>query len=119
MADEETPPTEDPIEALQREFSEVCKKGGTEVALAHLIAREQAQAARLDITLAYTDPRDFPPPGGTPREVLEIQADMRRALRSAEQRMAEVRFWLECAAGHRQHMVALLGRKAPPPRDDD
>lgn len=113
----ETPetPTEDPLTALQREFSQLCLSGGgTEAALGHLIAHAQRQTARLSVLLAYTDPQGAAPPPGTPREVLEMQMDMHLALRQAETRQAEAEFWMTRAAGIRQHMRAALGRKAPP-----
>ena len=122
MADDETTTPEvpaaaeeNPAEAVQREFSEICTSGGTEVALAHLIARQQRQNLRLGVAIAYTDPRAFPPPPGTSADVLDSQQDMCRALRHAEKSMGEAEFWLERAAGIRQYMTAMLGRKAPPP----
>ncbi|MCZ6868026.1 MAG: hypothetical protein O7G84_00820 [Gammaproteobacteria bacterium] len=115
---DEPKPEESPLKAVGREFAQICHTSGTEVALANLIALQQRQAARLAIALGYTDPSRSPPPPGTPQDVIDLQGDMVQALQRAETRMQECEFWLTQAAAIRQHMTALLGRKAPPARDE-
>lgn len=110
-------PDENPLDAVAREFSQVCLSSGTEHALASLIAMQQRQHVRIRVALAHSHPTASPPPPGTPRDVIAMQADMVRALKTAEIRMHECEFWMGEAAAIRQRMTALLGRKAPPARE--
>ncbi len=108
MAAEQTP-----HEMLAHSFLEICGQGGTDVALAHLIAHQRQQGLNLRVLLAYANPRGVPPLELS-GDVLDEHEAMVREIQLALERATESEDWLLRAAGTRQRITSMLGRKAPP-----